>query len=68
MMGSMGASGGCYPHNYQDPYPPSGPPMFPAMSVNVSMNMNIGMSANMGYSPDPTLQHQVNIAHTDVKK
>ncbi|XP_047488778.1 protein glass-like [Penaeus chinensis] len=33
--------------------------MFPAMSVNVSMNMTMGVSnVNMGYSPDPSLQHQ----------
>ncbi|XP_037781906.1 protein glass-like [Penaeus monodon] len=61
MMGGMSA-GGCYTSGgYQDAtYASSAPPhMFPAMSVNVSMNMTMGVSnVNMGYSPDPSLQHQ----------
>ncbi|XP_042867752.1 protein glass-like isoform X1 [Penaeus japonicus] len=61
MMGGM-STGGCYTSGgYQDAtYGSSAPPhMFPAMSVNVSMNMTMGVSnVNMGYSPDPSLQHQ----------
>lgn len=46
--------------SYQDPSYPTSPHVFPAMSVNVSMNMTMGVSnVNMGYSPDPALQHQV---------
>lgn len=48
--------------SYQDMGYSSSPHMFPSMSVNVSMNMTMGVpNVNMGYSPDSSLQHQVNI-------
>ena len=64
MVGGMG--GACpYSTGYQDTSgytSPGAPHVFPSMSVNVSMNMTMGVSnVNMGYSPDPALQHQVSL-------
>ena len=68
MMSGMGTT--CpYSTGYQDPgyTSPGAPHVFPTMSVNVSMNMTMGVpNMNMGYSPDPSLQHQVGNIKNDL--